>query len=413
VSRAVAAAPGTAEHRTAYRRAVTASAMGWGLDGFDHTMFPLALGAILTTLGISVSAGGTISTVSLVASAVGGMFGGVLADRFGRARVLMWVIIGFSVFTALSATAQNIEQLVVWRVLEGLFFGAEWPVGVALLSEYARPERRGRVMAFMQSAYSIGWAGSTIAYFAIFNLLPQEVAWRVLFLVGLLPAAFVFFVRRNVQDRASGAPSAGFNPLAGVREIFRPGLRRTTIIATTFMIGGHGNYYAVVSFLPLYLSTERGLQVTGTATYLLVQIVGGFIGYVSSGFFHDRFGRRPTQTVAYLLAIGSMLLFVLAPVSSTALGYLLIFVVGLCVSGCAGGLGAILSEQYPTDVRGSGLGFTYNVGRGIAALGPMLIGFMAAGYGLGWSILVVGSGLAALATAMLWLLPETRGKDIL
>ncbi len=100
-------------------------------------------------------------------------------------------------------------------------------------------------------------------------------------------------------------------------------------------------------FASLYLSTERGLQVAGTTTYLLVQILGGFIGYVSSGFFHDRFGRRPTQTVAYLFAITSMLLFVLAPVSSTALGYLLIFVVGLCVSGCAGRLGAILSEQFP------------------------------------------------------------------
>ena len=115
------AGPGTTsetpEFRARYRRAVTASAFGWGLDGFDHTMFPLALGAILTTLGVNVATGGTISTISLVASAVGGLLGGALADRFGRARVLVWVIIGFSVFTALSATAQNVEQLVLWRVL--------------------------------------------------------------------------------------------------------------------------------------------------------------------------------------------------------------------------------------------------------------------------------------------------------
>jgi MFS family permease len=178
------------------------------------------------------------------------------------------------------------------------------------------------------------------------------------------------------------------------------------------MVGGHGNYYAVVSFLPLYLSTERGLQVSGTTAYLLVQIVGGFVGYVSSGFFHDRFGRRPTQTVAYALAVASMLLFILTPVSSVVLGLALVFLVGMCVSSCAGGLGAILSEQFPTSVRGSGLGFSYNVGRGVAAFGPMVIGFMATGFGLGNSILVVGCGLAVLATVMLWLMPETKGKEL-
>lgn len=404
--------PGTPEYRRSYRRALTASSIGWGLDGFDHTMFPLALGAILATLGISTAAGGTITTVSLVASAVGGMFGGVLGDRFGRARTLVWVIIGFSVFTALTATAQNIEQLILWRVLEGLFFGAEWPVGVALLSEYTSSAKRGRVMAFMQSAYSIGWATSTISYFAVVSLLPADLAWRALFLVGIVPALFVLWIRRNVTDAVRREPSGTANPFAGIGALFAPGLRRTTLVSTLFMVGGHGNYYAVVSFLPLYLSTERGLQVAGTTAYLLVQIVGGFIGYVSSGWFHDRFGRRPTQTGAYLLAVASMVMFLLVPVPHPAVGYILIFLVGMCVSACAGGLGAILSEQFPTRVRSSGLGFSYNVGRGFAALGPMVIGFMAASWGLGTSVLLVGSGLALLAMVMLWLLPETLGKEI-
>ncbi|MQA11690.1 MAG: MFS transporter [Pseudonocardiaceae bacterium] len=403
-----------ATYRKQYRRAVTASSMGWGLDGFDHTMFPLALAAILATLNISVEAGGAISTVSLVASAVGGAFGGMFADRFGRARVLIWVILGFSFFTVLSATAQNIEQLMVWRILEGLFFGAEWPVGVALLSEYAKPEKRGRLMAFMQSAYSIGWACSTLAYFAVFSLFPEDVAWRVLFLVGVLPAGFIFFIRRNVTDRTDTTPATSkANPLTGLRDIFRPDLRRTTTVATIFMVGGHGNYYAIVTFLPLYLSEERGLEVSGTAAYLLVQIVGGFIGYVGSGFFHDRFGRRPTQTGAYLLSVASIVAFIAVPVPHPALGYLLVFLVGMCVSSAAGGLGAILSEQFPTEARGSGLGFTYNVGRGLAAFGPLVIGFLAAGIGLGNAIMIVGAGLAALATAMMWCMPETRGKELI
>ncbi|CAE6935762.1 Putative metabolite transport protein YjhB [Paraburkholderia domus] len=397
-----------------YRRVVIASAMGWGLDGFDHTMFALALGAILTSLGLSIGIGGTISTASLVASALGGMFGGALADRYGRARVLVWVVVGFSVTTALTATAQNATQLVIWRTLEGLCFGAEWPVGVALLSEYAKATSRGRVMAFMQSAYSIGWAASTIAYFLVFSMAPAGNAWRWLFVLGMLPAVVIFFIRRGISDRTtSSSEHKPASPFASIARLFHRDLRRTTLSATVFLVGAHGNYYAIVSFLPLYLATERGLHVVGTTTFMLVQIVGGFIGYISSGWFHDRFGRRPTQTCAFAFAICSILAFLYTPVQSLGLGYVLVFLVGMSISSVAGGLGAILAEQFPTVIRGAGVGFTYNVGRGIAAFGPMLIGFMASRYGLGWSMMVVGICLALLSTAALWTLPETRGKEII
>ncbi|CAG9268557.1 MFS transporter [Paraburkholderia unamae] len=407
------AAPADHAHTTRYRKVIVASALGWGLDGFDHTMFALALGAILTSLQLSIGLGGTISTASLVASAVGGMFGGALADRYGRVRVLVWVVLGFSVTTALTATAQNATQLVVWRTLEGLCFGAEWPVGVALLSEYAKAESRGRLMAFMQSAYSIGWAASTIAYYFVFSFAPAHDAWRWLFVLGLLPAIAIFIIRRGMRDRVATGEHKPLNPFQGIARLFHRDLRRTTLSSTLFLVGAHGNYYAIVSFLPLYLATERGLHVAGTTTFMLVQIVGGFIGYNSSGWFHDRFGRRPTQTGAFAFAIASIVAFLYTPVQSLALGYVLVFLVGMSISSVAGGLGAILSEQFPTRIRGAGVGFTYNVGRGIAAFGPMLIGFMASRYGLGWSMMVVGICLALLSTAALWTLPETRGKQII
>ncbi|MFM0302200.1 MFS transporter [Paraburkholderia sediminicola] len=398
--------------RAQYRRVVAASALGWGLDGFDHTMFALALGAILTTLHLSIGIGGTISTASLVASAIGGMIGGALADRYGRVRVLVWVVVGFSVATALTATAQNAAQLVAWRTLEGLCFGAEWPVGVALLSEFARAESRGRTMAFMQSAYSVGWAASTIAWFVVFSATGGEHAWRWLFVLGLLPAFVILVIRRGIRDRTAPPARGASNPLAGIGRLFHADLRRRTLSATVFLVGAHGNYYSIVTFLPLYLATERGLHVAGTTTFMLVQILGGFIGYVSSGFFHDRFGRRPTQTATFLFSIVSIAAFLYTPVQSTAMGYALVFLVGMSISSSAGGLGAILSEQFPTAVRGAGVGFTYNVGRGIASFGPMLIGFMAGRDGLGWSMMVVGIGLASLSTVALWTLRETKGLQI-
>jgi MFS family permease len=400
-------------NRTRYRRVVATSALGWGLDGFDHTMFALALGAILTSLHLSIGIGGTISTASLVASALGGMFGGALADRYGRVRVLVWVVLGFSVTTALTATAQNATQLVGWRTLEGLCFGAEWPVGVALLSEYARAESRGRLMAFMQSAYSVGWAGSTIAYFAVFSLAPAETAWRWLFILGLIPAVAIFIIRRGIQDRVyTTGVDKPLNPFEGIARIFHRDLRVATLSSTVFLVGIQGNYYAIMSFLPLYLVTERGLHVAGTTTFMLIQIVGGFIGYIGSGFFHDRFGRRPTQTATILFSMSSVAAFLYTPVQSLAMGYVLVFMVGMSISSAAGGLGSILSEQFPTAIRGAGVGFTYNVGRGVAAFGPMLIGFMASRYGLGRSMMIVGMSLSTLSTIALWTLSETRGREL-
>jgi MFS family permease len=226
------------------------------------------------------------------------------------------VVVAFSVFTALTATAQDLPQLILWRALEGIAFGAEWPVGVALLAEYAESERRGRLMAFMQSAYAIGWACSTLCYFVVFSTLPQQVAWRIMFVVGILPALSVLVIRRKVKDRFP--PENRQSVWRSFGTLWQGSQRARTLKATLLLVGGHGINYSLVSFLPLHLRTVRGLPVTGTAIYTWIQISGAFFGYVSSGFFHDRFGWRPTFTVAYV-GIAATLVAVLVPPSPSRL----------------------------------------------------------------------------------------------
>jgi MFS family permease len=398
------------EVRSQYRRAFAASALGWALDGFDFTMFAFALPAILTALGISVAIGGTVTTLALVASAVGGVVGGLLADRFGRVRVLTWVIFAFALFTGLTATAQNLSQLILWHTLEGFAFGAEWPVGAALLAEYARSQRRGRTMAWLQSAYSFGWAASTLCYYLLFGALPGELAWRYLFLVGVLPALIALIIRRTVRDRVRPDVEPAHRAW---RNLFGPALRRTTVVSTVLLVGGQGAYYTVFSFLPLFLRNERHLSIASTASYLWVVIVGGFLGYVSSGYLHDMFGRRPTFTLYYLGIAAAVLLFILTPIGTEAAGYAIVALLGFTLSGSAGGLGAFLSELFPTQIRGSGVGFAYNVGRGVGALGPLAVGTATPALGLGGAILVVALVVDAIALAALWTLPETKGKMIL
>jgi MFS family permease len=400
------------EVSTQRRRAFVAAGLGWGLDGFDWTMFAYALPAITTALSLSESQGPFVVAFSLVASAFGGVIGGTLADRFGRVRVLTFVILGYSLFTALTATSQSFEQLLFWRTLHGFAFGAEWAVGAALLAEYAVPAQRGRTMGLLQSTYAIGWAVSTAAYLILFDSMADDKAWRYLFLIGILPAIAAFFIRLRTKDRvrtltSDKAPRISF-PL-----LFRPDMRRTSILATLFGVGGQGTYYSVFVFLPTFLTVERHQTVIGTATYSWVVIAGSFVGYIVAGFIHDAIGRRPAFTFYFLGSAAAIAAFVTIPIDGSFTTYTVSFLLGFFASGQAAGYGSFLAELFPSEMRGAGQGLAYNVGRGLAALGPGFIGITADSIGLGESIMIVGFVACTLAIVCCWLLPETRGKEII
>jgi MFS family permease len=325
-------------------------------------------------------------------------------------RVLTFVILGYSVFTALTATAQNLEQLLFWRTLHGFAFGAEWAVGAALLAEYAKPEQRGRTMGLLQSTYAIGWAFSTAAYLILFNAMNDETAWRYLFLVGIVPAIAAFIIRLTVKDRVKTGRSGG-TPIS-FPLLFRPEIRRTSILATLLGVGGQGLYYSVFVFLPTFLVEERGQSVVGTATYSWVVIAGSFVGYVIAGFVHDAIGRRPAFTLFFLGSAAAVAAFVLIPIDGSVLTYTVSFLLGFFASGQFSGYGSFLAELFPSEMRAAGQALAYNVGRGLAALGPGFIGITADSIGLGESILIVAAVACVLALTCLWQLPETRGRVI-
>jgi MFS family permease len=399
------------EVATQRKRAFVAAGLGWGLDGFDWTMFAYALPAITAALSLSESQGPFVVAFSLVASAFGGVIGGTLADRYGRVRVLTFVIIGYSLFTALTATSQSFGQLLFWRTLHGFAFGAEWAVGAALLAEYAVPAQRGRTMGFLQSTYAIGWAVSTAAYLILFDSMADDKAWRYLFLIGILPAIAAFFIRLRTKDRVKTLTGADSPPIS-FPLLFRPDIRRTSILATLFGVGGQGTYYSVFVFLPTFLTVERGQTVVGTATYSWVVIAGSFIGYVLAGFIHDAIGRRPAFTFYFLGSAAAIAAFVLIPIDGSFITYTVSFFLGFFASGQAAGYGSFLAELFPSEMRGAGQGLAYNVGRGLAALGPGFIGLTADSIGLGASIMIVGFVACTLAITCCWLLPETRGRVI-
>ncbi len=285
------------------RRAFRAAYAGYMLDAFDLIVLTLSLTAIGATFDLGTGATGALSTVTLSASAIGGVLGGVLADRIGRARTLMLSVGVYSLFTFLSGIASSYEMLLVFRVFQGIGFGAEWGVGAVLVAELVRPEARGKALGVIQSAWATGWALAVVAYLITFGLFDETAAWRVLMCLGILPALLILYIRRRVEDpklfKASKDRTEAEFPL---KRIFRRDLLKTTIAASVLATGIQGGYYAMFTWIPTYLKEERDLTIIGTSGYLFVVIAGAFLGYLSAGFVHDRLGRKRTFALFASLA---------------------------------------------------------------------------------------------------------------
>jgi MFS family permease len=395
------------------RRVFTACVGGWALDAMNVQIYSFVIPALIAVWGLTRGQAGVLGTAALLVSAVGGWFAGWFADRFGRVLTLQIAILWFAVFTFLSGLAQNYQQLFVARALLGFGFGGEWAAGAVLLGEVIRAEHRGKALGIMQAGWALGWGAAALLYAVFFSIFPAEIAWRALFLVGILPALLVFYVRRYVQEPAvhleSKAKLAAQGDRPSLLEIFRPPLLKVTILGGVMGTGAQGGYFAVTTWLPTFLRTERKLSVLDSAGYLAVLIAGSFLGYLSGGFLADRIGRRLTFLVFALGAGAVVLIYTMVPFGNSAM-LVLGFPLGFFSSGVFSGMGAFFTEHFPTRVRGVGQGFTYNVGRAVGALFPTLVGVLSAKMPLGEAIgLFAGVAYATMALAA-FLLPETKGK---
>jgi MFS family permease len=390
-----------------------ASIGGWMLDAMDVQMFSFAIPAIIASFSLSNADVGLIGTVTLLTSAFGGWFAGALSDRFGRVRTLQITIAWFALFTFLCGFAQSYGQLFVFRALMGLGFGGEWAAAAVLVGEVIRSAHRGKAVGAMQSGWAIGWGIAAILATVFLSVFPQEIAWRALFWVGLTPALLVLYVRRFVEEPTVFADTQKNLATAGKKaqflEIFSPAMLRITILASLLTTGAQGGYYAITTWLPTFLRTERHLTVLGTGGYLGVIIVGSFVGYLVSAWLNDRIGRRPNFVLFAACSIVTVVAYTQIPVNDSlmlALG----FPLGFFASGVFSGMGPFLTELFPTRMRGSGQGFAYNFGRAIAALNPLLVGVLSASLPLGQSIGVFALIAYGVMVVAALLLPETKGR---
>jgi MFS family permease len=398
------------------RRTFWACFTGWALDAMDVQLYSLVIATLTALWSISRADAGLLATATLLASSLGGWLVGILADRFGRVRMLQMTILWFSVFTFLCAFATSYEQLFLFRALQGFGFGGEYAAGAVLIGEIIRDEHRGKGNGIVHSGWAVGWGAAVIAYTVLFTFLPEAVAWRALFAIGILPAISVFFVRRFVNEPALFVDAqrryaSGQEARPSFLKIFAPSLLRTTILASLLTTGTQGGYYAIMIWLPTYLKTVRGLSVLGTGGYLAIIIVASFLGYVISAYLTDILGRRRNFILFAVCSVFTVLAYMFLPISDSVL-FFLGAPLGFFASGIYSGIGAFFNELYPTSVRGSGIGFCFNVGRAIGALFPALVGYISATMPLGQAIGIFTVAAYGLIIMAALLLPETKGRSL-
>jgi len=388
----------------------------------DLLLFAFAVGSIAEVFNLSPEKVGLLFSVTLFSSAFGGALFGIVSDYIGRVRALTYTILLYSFFTGLSAFSPNVIFLLVCRAFLGLGMGGEWASGEVLVAESWPKKHRGKVIGMVQSGWAVGYILAALLATLILPYFEVDLGWRILFLIGVTPAFLVFYIRRNLSEpeiwrktsrmRKEKKLEDGGNEFT-LSQIFKGGLLRYTISATLLTSLCMLAYWGLMFWVPQFFAKpiEEGGVGLGLKGFIWVipLNIGAFLGCNTFGWISDRLGRRPVF-ISYLLIMAVLTYFF---GQSTTLTQVLILgpLVGFFGTGFYSGFGAMFSEIFPTRARGTAQGFCYNVGRGVSAIAPPLVGYIAGMKGYG-SALVTVSIFAILAALVVLTLPETRGKEL-
>jgi MFS transporter, putative metabolite:H+ symporter len=396
-----------------HRKILAFAFIGWVFDFYDLLLlsFLVASTSLTKDLGLSQYDVSVLLGTALAFTAVGGMLGGALADRYGRKPLLMITILIYCVGTLLSGFATGFWTLLVSRAITGIGVGGEWAVAHALVGETVPPAVRGRYGSYLQSGSAFARFFATIAG----NLLAPWIGWRATFMISALPALMVVFIRSqmpesDVWELHKKTRGVVASPFRVIGEMLGPALRKTTVLATTVVTFNMAAYWFKTIWLPTYFVQVRGLSLGESSWLLVMDQIGSLAGYVAFGFASDHFGRRPSfTTFSILKAIGLLMVTlgwtVAGGYSPTMFAFMLLVGFGEGNWGC---IGPLVNEVFPTSVRASALGIIYNVSRGVQFLAPVVIAFVAARWTFGAGI-ALAAPFAILAGVTVWALPETKG----
>ncbi len=425
--------------RSAWRALVT-SWLGWMFDGYESYAIvfamPIAVRQLLppeSTPEASIYMGALLS-VTLLGWAIGGVAAGVLADYIGRKRTLMLSILWYAVFAGLTAISPYYWSLLIFRFLTGLGLGAEWGPGTAIVAELWPPASRGRAAGALHAAYGFGIFLASGLWLLLNPLGPSS--WRLMFIIGILPAFLLLYIRKSVHDStlwivantrrqearerlATSAASHQDQELTQFtlsRVMLDPVLRRRIGLLLLMSISTVVGWWSVSTWVPQYavrFATNAGPEGQRLSSWVgLMFSVGAIVGYLALGFLADTWGRKPVTWLYYLGALGISLWFFLWTNDRHVL-ILLAGANGFFTSGQFAWMTIYLPELFPTSVRGSAMSVVFDSSRSLAALGPLVGGWLISSFG--------GIGPAAAVMSLIYIVglavtpfagPETKGAPV-
>jgi MFS family permease len=388
-------------------KALAGSVIGYSMDGFDMLILGFMLAAISADLKLTNSQAGSLVTWTLMGAVLGGFIFGTLSDHFGRIRVLTWTILIFAVFTGLCAFARGYWELVACRVIAGLGLGGEFGIGMTLAAEAWPASKRARASSYV----SLGWQSGVLLAALVTPILLPIIRWRGMFLVGLMPALVAFIVRRTLHE-----PEIFVKKHAGKREnsfrlLVKDGKTfRTTLGIAILCSVQNFAYYGIMIWMPSYLAKSLGFSLTKSGMWTAVTVLGMACGIWTFGQLADRVGRKPIFILFQLGAV--IMIFVYSRVTGPNTLLWIGAIMGMAVNGTMAGIGALMSEAYPTAARATAQNVLFNVGRAVGAPGPLVVGALAAKYSF-----ILAIGLLALVyvldiLATVFLIPELKGREL-
>lgn len=405
----VSAAQPTAVNSYSWK-ALTGSAVGYAMDGFDLLILGFMLSAISADLHLTPGQAGSLVTWTLIGAVFGGIVFGALSDRYGRIRVLTWTIMLFAIFTGLCAFATGYWDLLIYRTIAGIGLSGEFGIGMALAAEAWPAKHRARVSSYV----ALGWQVGVLAAALLTPLLLPVIGWRGMFLVGVIPALVAWIIRNKIHEpevfvrkpkERKASRFEAFKLL--VKDKATTKVSIGVIVLTSVQNFG---YYGIMIWMPSFLSKQLGFSLTKSSMWTAVTIVGMMAGIWIFGQLADRIGRKPSFLIFQLGAVIMVLTY--SQLSDPTAMLWAGAVLGMFVNGMMGGYGAVMSEAYPTEARATAQNVLFNIGRGVGGLGPVVVGAVAMAYGFQMAIALLAAiyVLDMIATALC--IPELKGKEL-